>query len=65
MFELYHGKFYSLFRDTDSLFWVLSNKFPHSVRYGPSSSFSHSFSLMKDANFFMNSITSKGVIFYD
>ena len=65
MLELFHGSFFSLFRDNDSLFWVLSNKFTYSVRYGPFSSLSHSFSIMKDANQFMNSIISKGVVFYE
>lgn len=65
MFELFHGSFFSLFRDNDYLFWVLSNNFSDSVRYGPFSSFSFSFSIMKDANQFMNSIITKGVVFYD
>lgn len=65
MFEVFHGSYFSLFRDSNSLFWVFSNKFSDSVRYGPFSSLSHSFNIMKDANQFMKFIITKGVVFYD
>lgn len=65
MSELIHGEFFSLFRDFNSLFWVLSNKYPDSVRCGPYSSYADSISVMNDSNHFTNILISKGVISYD
>lgn len=65
MFELIHGPSFSLFRDENSLFWVLSNKYPDSVRCGPYFSLDESISVMKDSNNFTNILISKGVISYD
>lgn len=65
MTELISGQFFSLFRDENSLFWVLSNKYPDSVRSGPYFSYHDSISVMNDSNNFTNILISKGVISYD